>query len=76
MEKRLSFLSVLSLFSLREGRQRKKVTGSEGRKFTLLSLNCHLMCIQSATVPERDRSFLCTAQMMHKDKFELIKPTN
>lgn len=75
MKKRLSFLSVLSLLSSREGRQRTTVTGSDGRKFSLLSLNCHLMCMQSATVSERDRYFLCTAQVMHKDKFELIKPT-
>lgn len=72
---RLSFLSVLSLLSRREGRQRRKVTGSEGRKFTLLSPNCHLMFMQSETVSESDRPALHDAATSRKDKFEPIKPT-
>lgn len=64
LEKTLSFF----------GRQRMKVTGSEGRKFMLLSLNCHLMFMQSETVSESDRRFVCSAQTLHKDKLELIKP--
>lgn len=75
MKGRFSFLSVLSLLSWKEGRQRMKVTGSEGRKFTLLSLNCHLMFMQSETVSGSDRPVLHDAPMPRKDKFELIKPT-
>lgn len=71
---RLSFLSVLSLLSWREGHQRTEVTGSEGRKFTLLSLNCHLMFMQSETVSESDRPVLHDAPTPRKEEFELIKP--
>lgn len=48
-----------------------KVSGSEGRKFMLLSLNCHLMFMQPETVSESDRRVLCSAQTLHKDKWLL-----
>lgn len=48
---------VFTIFlSLKEGHDRAKATGSEGRKCKLISLNCHPMCMQSATASERDRS--------------------
>lgn len=35
-------------------RQEVKLSGCDSRQFILLCLNCHLMCMQSGTLSEKD----------------------